>query len=146
MTTASSHSTALAVSTIMSFALIKFKLDVYGYFWEIVVGTMFVATLIILYKIYIWRKNVLILTNQRVILNIRHGAFSQTVTELLYRDIHDISFKQVGLSALMNRYGKLIIKTPSGNEITFDRVPSSASVVEIINGIRRNMEIDKYRN
>ena len=137
---------SVLIVSLVLFAFLKFKLDVFGYFWEIIIGVVLIASLIILYKIYIWRKNVLILTNQRVILNIRHGAFSQTVTELLYRDIYDISFKQVGLSALMNRYGKLIIKTPSGNEITFDRVPSSAGVVEIINGIRRNMEIDKYRN
>src|SRR3990167_3792837 len=129
---------SVLLAGLVSWAFLKFKLDVFGYSWEIVTGAILIAALIILYKIYIWRKNVLILTNQRVILNIRHGAFSQTVTELLYRDIHDISFKQVGLSALMNRYGKLIIKTPSGNEITFDRVPSSAGVVEIINGIRRN--------
>ena len=76
-----------------------------------------------------------------MILNIRQGALSQTVTELLYRDIYEISFKQVGFSALMNRYGKLIIKTPSGNEITFDKVPSPAGVVEAINKIRAGTQI-----
>ena len=121
---------------IVSWAFLKFKLNIFGYSWEIVIGAMLIATLIILYKIYIWRKNALIVTNQRVLLNIRQGAFSRTVTELLYRDIYDISFKQSGLAALMNRYGKLIIKTPSGSEVVFDKVPSLAGVVEAINKIR----------
>ena len=121
---------------LVSWAFLKFKLDVFGYLWEVIIGTVLIATLTILYKIYIWRKNILIITNQRVLLNIRQGALSQTVTELLYRDIYDISFKQVGLSALIYRYGKLIIKTLSGSEISFDKAPSPAKVVEIINKVR----------
>ncbi|MBI4158447.1 MAG: PH domain-containing protein [Candidatus Yanofskybacteria bacterium] len=127
-------------------AFLKFKLNIFGYSWEIVIGAAFIAALIILYKLYIWRKNALIITNQRVILNIRQGIFSRTVTEFLYRDIYDISFKQSGLAALINRYGKLIIKTPSGNEITFDKVPSPMKVVDTINEIRGNLEIEKFRN
>jgi len=116
---------------LVSFFVLRFNLN-----WEIIVGIILIATLIILYKIYIWRKNALIITNQRIILNNKEGAFSKTVTELLYRDIYDISFKQSGLAALISRYGKLIIKTPSGNEITFDKVPLSSEVVKVINEIR----------
>ena len=126
-----------------SFFVLKFNPNVFGYSWEIAVGAILIAALIILYKIYIWRKNALIITNQRIILNVRQGALSQTVTELLYRDIYDISFKQVGLSALMNRYGKLIIKTPSGNEMTFDKVPSPVGVVEAINKIRAGTQLNQ---
>jgi len=68
-------------------------------------------------------------------------VFSRTTTEILYRDIYDISIKQIGLAALTNRYGKLIIKTPSGNEIVFDKIPSPEKVVDIINTVRRNLEI-----
>jgi len=118
------------------FTFLKLNNDILDYSGEITTGIALLATLLILYKIYIWRKSNLILTNQRVILNVRHGAFSRTVTELLYKDVHDISFRQVGLSALIYRYGKLIIKMPSGNEITFDKLPLSAGVIETINKIR----------
>jgi len=127
-----------------SWAFLKFNFNIFDYSWEIVIGIILIATLVILYKIYIWRKNVLIVTNQRVILNIRQGVFSRIVTELLYRDIYDISFKQVGLFALMNRYGKLTIKTPSGSEIDFDKVPSPEKVVETINQIRSGGGQAKY--
>src|SRR3989344_3493301 len=120
----------------VSFFVLRFNLNIFGYSWEIAIGAILIATLVILYKIYIWHKNTLIITDQRIILNIRHGIFSRTVTELLYRDIYDISFKQSGLAALMNRYGKLIMKTPSGNEIIFDKVSSPGKVVEVINKIR----------
>lgn len=121
------------------FAFLKFDLEIFGYSWEIMIGVVLIATITILYKIYIWRKNVLTVTNQRILLNIRQGVFSRTVTEILHRDIYDISFKQIGLSALINRYGKLIIKTPSGSEVIFDKVPSPAKVIESINEIRLNM-------
>ena len=120
----------------VSFFVLRFNLNIFGYSWEIAIGAILIATLVILYKIYIWCKNALIITSQRIVLNIRHGIFSRTVTELLYRDIYDISFKQSGLAALMNRYGKLIMKTPSGNEIIFDKVSSPGKVVEVINKIR----------
>lgn len=124
-----------------TFTFFKFNINIFGYSWEVVVGVILIAAITILYKIYIWRKTTLTITNLRVVLNDRQGAFSRTVTELLYRDIHDISFKQTGLAALLNRYGKLIIKTPSGNEITFDRVPSPAKVIESINKVRLNIPI-----
>src|SRR3989344_6096212 len=94
---------SVLLAGLVSWAFLKFKLDVFGYSWEIVTGAILIAALIILYKFYIWRKKALIVTNQRVLLNIRHGAFSQPVTELIYRDIYDISFKQVGFSALIKR-------------------------------------------
>lgn len=130
---------------LVSFALLGSDINIFGYLWEIMTGIILIATIVILYKIYIWRKNALIITNQRVILNDRHGAFSRTVTELLYRDIYEISFRQVGLLSLINRYGQLVIKTPSGSEITFDKVPSPADIVRIINEVR-SKESEKLRN
>ena len=40
------------------------------------------VTMVVLYKYYIWRNNVLIITNQRVVENEQYGFFSKTVTEL----------------------------------------------------------------
>ncbi len=147
------HSSVMAGTIVWSvllaglilFSFVRFDINVFGYSAEIAVGVVLIVSLVILYKIYIWRKNTLIITNQRVILNIRHNAFSITVTELLFRDIFDISFKQTGLASLLNRYGKLIIKTPSGNEIVFDKAPSPAEVVEIINKIRSGIPLDGQR-
>ncbi|MBI2674764.1 MAG: PH domain-containing protein [Candidatus Yanofskybacteria bacterium] len=134
---------AVIFAGFVTFSFLRFDIYIFGYSWEIAVGAILLATLIILYKIYIWRKNTLIITNQRVVLNIRQGVFSRTVTELLYRDIYDISFRQVGLSALINRYGELIMKTPSGSEIIFDKAPSPGKIVEIINKARSE-EKGKY--
>lgn len=123
-------------------AFARFDIDIFGYSREVIVAVILIATLIILYKFYIWRKNALIITNQRVILDSRPGMFSRTVTELLYRDIYEISFKQAGLSSLINRYGQVVIKTPSGSEIVFDKVPSPAEVIKTINEIRGKKKED----
>ena len=133
-------SVVFAGLVVLSF--LKLNLDIFGYSSEITTGIILLTILVILYKFYIWRKNTLIITNQRVVLNVRHNAFSKTVTELLYRDIYDISFKQAGPLAFIGRYGRIIIKTPSGSEITFDRAPSPASVVEVINKIRSGLITD----
>jgi len=127
---------SVALAGLAIFALLRFRPDIFGYSLEIIAGIVLVAALTILHKIYIWRKNSLIITDQRIVLNERQGIFSRTVTEFLYGDIYDISFKQVGLAALLNKYGKLIIRTPSKSETAFDKVPSPAEVVEIINKIR----------
>lgn len=127
---------SILIAGLAAWVFARFDLGTFGYSWEIIAGVMLMTALVILYKIYVWRKNALIITSQRIILHVRQGVFSRTVTELLYRDIYDISFKQVGLLALINCYGKLIIKTPSGSEITFEKVPSPAKVVEMINRVR----------
>ena len=125
-----------ALASFVFWAFMKFDIDAFDYSREAVIGVVLLATLIILYNIYVWRKNVLIITNQRIILNSRPGMFSRTVTELLYQDIYELSFEQIGLLPMLNRYGRLIIKTPSGSETAFDKVPSPVEVVKTINEIR----------
>lgn len=131
---------SVMLSGFVTFAFLRYDFNVLGYSWEIIIGAILIAALIIIYKIFIWHKNTLIVTNQRIIINDREGVFSRTVTELIYRDIHNISFKQVGISALLNRYGKLVMKTPSGSEIIFDKISSPAEVVRIINEIRGSIK------
>ena len=64
----------------VSFTFIKFDMDAFGYSREIVIGIILIAALVILYKIYVWRKNTLIITSQRVIFDARRGAFSRSET------------------------------------------------------------------
>ena len=66
-----------ALASFVFWAFMKFDIDAFDYSREAVIGVILFATLIILYKICIWRKNVLIITNQRIILNSRPGMFSR---------------------------------------------------------------------
>jgi membrane protein YdbS with pleckstrin-like domain len=129
---------AVLIVGALIFIFLKYNFNILGYSWSIVIASIVIASIIVLYKIHFWRKNALIITNQRVMLLNKNGFFSRTITELLYKDIYDISIKQVGILAIMNRYGKIMIHTPSRNNIIFDKISSPTEVVRIINEIRGN--------
>ena len=111
--------------------------DFFGYWnWMSVLAVLLVL-LVILYKYYIWRNNALIITNQRVVENEQHGFFSKTVTELLFRDILEVSYDKKGVSASMYDYGDLKIRTAAENEIVLEKIAKPDETVELINQIRQ---------
>jgi hypothetical protein len=110
----------------------------FGYAWQVLAVLLAVSIGYVGAKIYIWRHNVLIVTNQRVIRHDQHGLFNKTVTELLYQDIADISFRKKGMSAMMGGYGTIIIRTLGDRKLVFDKVPDPERVVEQINQVRLN--------
>lgn len=118
------------------FAYFYFYFNFFGYFWQVLSGIVLVSVIIVLYKVYIWRKNVLTITDQRIINNEQRGLFDRTVTELLYNDITDISFTQNGITASSYNYGTIIIRMPSQNQIKIEMMPRPSGLIELINQIR----------
>lgn len=109
----------------------------FGYWaWTVAIAVLSVF-LIILYKYYIWRSNALIITSQRIVENEQHGFFSKTVTELLYRDILEVSYDKKGISASMYDYGDLKIMTAAENKIVLEKIAKPDETVELINKIRQ---------
>lgn len=123
--------------------LFYFKFNFFGYAWQVFSAIALALSFAVLYKLYVWRNNVLFITNQRVIRNEQTGLFSKTVTEVLYQDIHEIVFNKKGFSAMVGNYGTLIIRTPSDNKVVFDKIPDPEKVVEIINKMRSPHEHPK---
>lgn len=118
------------------FVLFYLKFNFFGYGWQAFSVLTFILALVCLGKLYIWQNDVLYITNQRVIRNEQSGLFNKTVTEILYQDVHEITFNKKGLTSIMNNYGDLVIRTPSENKIVFDKIPDPEKVVEIINKTR----------
>lgn len=129
---------SLSVVLIASFLLVflYFKFNFLGYGWQVFSVVVFVLALISFRKMYMWRNDVLYVTNQRVIRNEQPGLFNKTVTEILYQDIHEIIFNKKGFASIINNYGNLIIRTPSDSKIVFEQIPDPERVVEIINKTR----------
>jgi len=117
-------------------AKLYFNFNYFGYAWQVIGFVGLLSAIYILYQIFIWRRNGIYITNKRLVNNEQNGLFTKTVTELLYQDIHEIRYRQKGISASMNRYGTLIIKTLSDHEIVLDNIPSPEETVELINKIR----------
>ena len=114
-----------------------FDFNFFGYWsWALVFAVLLVV-LAVLYKYYIWRNNALIITNQRVVENEQFGFFSKAVTELLYRDILEVSYDKKGVSASMYDYGDLKIRTAAENEIVLEKIADPDGTVELINQIRQ---------
>ncbi|MEX2090923.1 MAG: PH domain-containing protein [Candidatus Paceibacterota bacterium] len=118
------------------FVFLYFKFNFFGYEWQVLSLVVLLSVAIVLYKLYVWKKDALYITNQRVIRNEQSGLFSKTVTEILFRDIHEIIFNKKGFSSVINNYGNLIIRTPSDSEIVFKKISDPEKVVEIINKTR----------
>lgn len=118
------------------FVLFYLKFNFFGYGWQAFSVLTFILALVCLGKLYIWQNDVLYITNQRVIRNEQSDLFNKTVTEILYQDVHEITFNKKGLASIMNNYGDLVIRTPSENKIVFDKIPDPEKVVEIINKTR----------
>lgn len=127
---------------IVALVLVRYlaRFDFFGY-WPLVLAlAVLLILLIILYRLFIWRMDALIITDQRVVENEQRGFFSKTVTELLYRDILEISYTKEGISASLYNFGDIKIRTAAENEIVFEKIPNPAEVVETINRIRQSSQ------
>ncbi len=78
---------------------------------------------------YIWSKNILAITNQRVIDMNQHGMFQRTVAETTYDKIQDVRYTIKGVWQTMFRFGAIVIQT-AGNATTLE-LTSIKNPVEI---------------
>lgn len=121
-------------------ALVLFSIyvpfDFYGYALEVYGVILLVLVAQLLYRAYLWRHNMLTITNLRVVNTKQAGIFDINVTEVLYGDITDISYTQDGVMASAYNYGTLSIRLPSQNQVTAEDIPEPAKVIELINQIR----------
>ena len=114
------------------------RFNFFGYWSLVLAFAVLLVLLVVMYRFFIWRMDALIITDQRVVENEQRGFFSKTVTELLYRDILEISYSKEGMSSSLYNYGDIKIRTASENELVFEKIPNPAEVVEVINRIRQD--------
>lgn len=115
--------------------------DFFGYWPLVFAFAVLLVLLIVMYRFFIWRMDAMIITDQRVVENEQRGFFSKTVTELLYRDILEISYTKEGMTSSLYNFGDIKIRTAAENEIVFEKIPGPAEVVEIINRIRQGSQL-----
>ena len=128
---------------VVALVLVRYlaSFDFFGYWLLVLAFAVLLVLLIVMYRFYIWRMDALVITDQRVVENEQRGFFSKTVTELLYRDILEISYSKEGVISSLYNYGDIKIRTASENEIVFEKIPNPAGVVEVINRIRQDGQL-----
>ncbi|KKQ27414.1 MAG: hypothetical protein US42_C0009G0004 [Candidatus Magasanikbacteria bacterium GW2011_GWC2_37_14] len=94
--------------------------------------------LIILIKIiFLWKKNVLILTTHRLVDFDRRGFFEQIISDIPYDQIEDVHGKVKGIAQTIFKYGNVNIQTGEGQVlVTVDRVKNPVFLGQQINRLR----------
>lgn len=94
--------------------------------------------LIILSKIlFLWKKNVLILTTHRLIDFDQRGFFEQIISDIPYDQIESVHGKVKGIMQTIFKYGNVNIQTDSGEVlVVVDRVKNPVSLGQQINKFR----------
>jgi hypothetical protein len=75
---------------------------------------LFVGAGIIIRTIRLWNGNLLLLTSQRVIDISRSGFFGETISEMPFYDIQDVSWARKGFWATIWRYGTVQLVSVGG--------------------------------
>ncbi len=75
-----------------------------------------VGALLIGRSLFIWRKNLFVVTNQRVIYVDQRGVFEQHVSEVAYANMKDVRYSIRGVWGTMFRFGTLTIQCAGVNE------------------------------
>jgi membrane protein YdbS with pleckstrin-like domain len=88
---------------------------------------------IILRAVVLWRKNILVITNQRVIYFQQRGLFDQIAIEVGYEKIQDIRYSIQGIVQTMYKIGTITLQTAgSTNVLSADFLPQPMRIQRII--------------
>lgn len=76
----------------------------------IFITSLVLAVFILLRAIFYWRKNMLVVTTERIIRVERRGLLNKIVTDLNFYNIRSISYKIKGVLPTLFRFGKIVIE------------------------------------
>ena len=87
--------------------------------------------------IFIWKKNIFIITTHRVVDIDQRGFFDQVVSDVPYNQIVDVSGRIKGFWGTIFRYGSLQIQTGNGKvQIIIERIKQPVYLQQEINELR----------
>ena len=94
--------------------------------------------LLLLFKtIFIWQKNILLITTHRIIDFDRQGFFEETVSNVSYDQLEDVMGKISGFFGMLFRYGNVTIQSGSGKvQIVIDKVKQPVYIQQEITELR----------
>lgn len=91
------------------------------------------GALVLVRTIVLWRRNMLVITNQRVIYFQQSGLFEHTATEVGYDKIQDIRYTIKGIIHTMYHIGTITLQTAGlTNVISADRLEHPMQVQRLI--------------
>lgn len=87
--------------------------------------------------IFVWQRNVLIITTHRLVDIDQKGFFHKEISRVSYDQVEDVSGSIKGFWGTIFRYGNIIIQTGNGKvEVIIDRIKQPVHVQEEIQEMR----------
>ena len=126
---------------LISFLLNKFIPSIISFTYASLIGGS-LALLLFLRAWYIWSKNVLLITNIRVIAVNQKGLFSREVIEAYLEAICNVGVRVRGVMPSMFKYGKVLIQTQ--NELWLDDVLSPYKFKEAVFSALRKQKTQEH--
>ena len=128
------------------FIILLFVIPFFFMFWLFQHGwwgqTLFtipvvLGVLTIIRTLFLWQKNILIITSHRLIDVDQRGFFDKIVSDIPYDQVEDVMGRIRGFWGTIFRYGNLTIQTGSGKvQIIVDKIKQPTFLQQEINEIR----------
>lgn len=104
-----------------------------------------VAGLLCLIRVIrMWRYNVFLITDKRVILIKQRGLWDRHVSEIEYEKIQDIAFRIKGIKQTLFRFGSIKIQIHSSESaMIVNQVPNPQKLQQLLLSIKRKREFSR---
>lgn len=90
--------------------------------------------------IFIWKKDCLVVTNQRIFDITQKGFFDRTVSEIDIRDIESMNISKIGLLKTILNFGNLEVKTSNaGNVLLIEDIKDPFDIQQLINDRKQKL-------
>lgn len=119
-------------------AFFMFYLFSRGVFGQVVFYSTLVFALLIFVRTYfIWRKNIFIITNQRIIDVEQRSFFEKIISEFYFNQIEDVHVKLKGFFSSLFNYGDLNIQIKNSKvKIIVSKIKNPIKIQQMINFLK----------
>lgn len=117
--------------------------------WVIFIASFaifFVCVISVFYHYFTWEKDIYIVTDRRVVDIDQKTLFAKTQMEAFLDKIQDVTMEVTGVWGALFKYGNVLIKTSSGNELTIDDVSRPEKLQKYIFDLIKQKDIDEVEN
>ncbi len=107
--------------------------------WGIILFVLpIVLSLLLLFKtIFVWQRNILIITTHRLVDIDQKGFFHKEISRVSYDQVEDVAGSIKGFWGTIFRYGNVIIQTGNGKvEVIVDRIKQPVQIQDEIQEMR----------
>ncbi|MBI2984572.1 MAG: PH domain-containing protein [Candidatus Kerfeldbacteria bacterium] len=94
--------------------------------------------------LYVWSRNVLLITNQRIIDIDQQGFFQRTVAEAAYDKIQDVRYASRGLWQTLFRFGSIVVQTAgTTTNLELSGVKDPVTIQQLITDLQRRAAAER---